>query len=198
MDNLLAVANMGVLVANLVLIYFVYRQVRHIYRPVITTKVISREANIEDIPTTLVPGDLYLVISNVSANQATNLRISYEFWFQNRRIAKLSKALQYLNPNEAMKELIPLGEIIKNYPELFEQVEQGKETKKIPKKTLLLYLRINITHGFPQHKIADSYKIEWGSLENYPRFEDHPIMNCWNMRDGLYIYKLGRASDTKR
>lgn len=198
MNTALVIANIGVLVVNLFLIYFIYRQVRHIYRPVITTKVISREASVEDIPTTLISENPYLVVSNESTNQATRLRINYEFWLQNSRIVNLSKSLGYLNPKEAMREPLPLGEIIRNHPELFEQVEQGKETKKIPKKTLSLYLKINITHGFPRHKIADTYKIEWGSLENYPRFEDHPIMNCWNIRDELYIYKLGRASDTKR
>jgi hypothetical protein len=198
MNTALVIANIGVLVVNLFLIYFIYRQVRHIYRPVITTKVISREASVEDIPTTLISENPYLVVSNESTNQATRLRISYEFWLQNRRIVNLSKSLGYLNPKEAMREPLPLGEIIRNHSELFEQVEQGKETKKIPKKTLALYLKINISHGFPRHRIADTYKIEWGSLENYPRFEDHPMINCWNMRDELYIYKLGRASDTKR
>ena len=197
MNNALIIANAGVLVANLFLIYFVYRQVRHIYRPVITTKVVSHESSVEDTPTTLVSGDPCLVVSNVSTNQATNLRIDYEFWLSDRRIAKLGKTLGYLNPKEATKELIPLGEILRDYPELFEEVKQGKETKKIPKETLVLYLKITIAHGFPRHKIVDSYKIEWGSLKSYPRFEDHPVTHCWNMRDSLYIYKLGRASDNK-
>ncbi len=191
MNNELAIANVGILAANIVLIYFIFRQVRHIYRPVITTKVVSREASVDEKPTVLVSGDSYLVVSNVSTNQATNLRIDYEFSLRNRRIAKLDKTLRYLNPKESAKELIPLGEILRGYPELFEEVQQGKETKKIPKKTLALYLKITITHGFPRRKIVDSYKLEWGSLENYPRFKDHPVMNCWNVRDDFYIYKLG-------
>jgi hypothetical protein len=198
MNNALVIANVGVLVANLFLIYFIYRQVRHIYRPIITTKVISHEASVEDTPTTLVSGDPYLVVSNVSTNQATNLKIDYEFWLRGRRITKLDKTVRYLNPKEATKDLIPLGKILRDYPELFAEVEQGKETKKIPKKTLALYLKITIAHGFPRYKIVDSYKIEWGSLENYPRFEDHPVTHCWNIRDSLYIYKLSGARDTER
>ena len=134
MDDVLAIANIGVLVANLSLIYFVFRQVRHIYRPIITTKVVSREATVDETPTVLIAGDPYLVVSNVSTNQATNLRIGYEFRLGDRRIARLNKPLRYLNPKEATKEPIPLGEIIGNYPKLFEEIENGKVTKKLPRK----------------------------------------------------------------
>ena len=190
MDSVLAIANIGVLVANLVLIYFVYKQVRHAYRPIITTKVISREATVDETPTVLVVGDPYVVVSNVSTNQATNLKIGFEFWLESKRISQLNKSLRHLNPREATKEPVPLGEIIHTHPELFEVIEDGKGTKKIPKKTLALLLKVTVTHGFPRQRIIDSYKIEWGSLESYPRLEDHPVTNCWNVRDGLYIYKL--------
>ena len=197
MDNVLIIANIGVLVATLFLIYLVFKQVRHIYRPIITTKLISREASVDATPTVLIAGDPYLVVSNVSTNQATNLRIGYEFKLGDKTIAQLNKHLPYLNPREATKELIPLGEIISSYPDLFEEIQDGKVTKKIPKKTLALFLRITVTHGFPRHRTTDSYKIEWGSLETYPRFEDHPIVNCWNIRDGLYIYKLRQAGEPR-
>jgi len=192
MNTALIIANIGLLVVNLLLICLIYRQVRHIYRPVITTKIISHEANVEDTPTTLVSGEPCLVVRDESTNPATNLRINYEFWLKDRRIARAERTLGYLNPKEAIKELIPLGRILKDYPDLFEEVSQGNETKKIPKKTMALNLEISITHGlFLRHKIADSYKIEWGSVENYPQFEDHPITLCWNMRDGVYVYKVG-------
>ena len=192
MSSALVIANVGLLGVNILLICLIYRQVRHMYRPVITTKVISHEASVEDTPTTLVSGDPCLVVSNASPNQATNLRIGYEFWLKDRRIARVERTLGYLNPKEAIKELMPLGVILRDYPELFEELSQRNETKKIPKKTLALHLEISITHGlFLRHKIADSYKIEWGSLENYPRFEDHPVTHCWNMRNGVYVYKVG-------
>ncbi|MBA7479492.1 hypothetical protein ES707_22297 [subsurface metagenome] len=196
MDSLLAIASIGVLVVNLVLISFIYRQVRHIYRPIVTTKVISSEGSVDRTPSVLESGDLYLVVSNVSNNQAKNLKIGCEFWLGGEKIAQVNKLLRYLNPREATKELIPLGKIIDSYPELFEEIEVGKVTKKIPKKTLALLLKITVIHGFPRHKILDSYKIEWDSLETCPRFEDHPLILCWNIRDGLYIYKLSEGSES--
>ena len=81
-----------------------FRQVRHIYRPIITTKVASCEATVDETSTVLIAEDPYLVVSNVSANQATNLRIGYEFWLGDRRIARLNKPLRYLNPKEVTKE----------------------------------------------------------------------------------------------
>lgn len=199
MNNVLVITNVGVLVANFFLICFIYRQVRHIYKPVITTKALSFEASVEATPTTFVRDNPCLVVINESTNQATKLRISYEFWLRERRIAKLDKTLGYLNPKEAIKERIPLEEIHTKYPQLFEEVWQGEKVmKKIPKKTLSLHLKITIAHGgFPRHKIVDSYEIEWGSLENFPRLEDHPMISCWNRRDGFYIYKLGGAGNTK-
>ena len=190
MDSVLAVTNIGVLLVNVVLICFVYKQVRHIYRPIITTKVISREATVDETPTVLVSGDPYVVVSNVSTNEAMNLKIGFEFWLESKRIFQLNKSLRRLNPREAAKELVPLGEIIHTHPELFETIEDGKVTKRIPKKTLALLLKVTVTHGLPRQRIIDSYKIEWGSLESYPRLEDHPVTNCWNVRDGFYVYKL--------
>ena len=124
MENTLIIANVGVLVANLILIYFIYRQVKYIYKPIINTKVISDKANVEDIPSVLIYGNPYLVVSNLSHNRATKLNIDFGFWLKDKRIIQMNKRLQYLNPREAMKELIPIGEIIHRYPELFEEIER--------------------------------------------------------------------------
>ncbi len=85
-----------------------------------------------------------------------------------------------------------IGELITKYPELFEEHSEANEYKKIPKETLNLILEIQVRYrfGLLPYKIRDSYKIEWGSLKNYPDFKDHPILNCWNTRDGHYVYKL--------
>ncbi|MCD6230333.1 MAG: hypothetical protein J7J88_00380 [Dehalococcoidia bacterium] len=66
--NITLVFNIGVLAANLALIYFVFRQVRHIYRPVITTKVVLREQGVDATPTVLVSRGPYLVVSNELTN----------------------------------------------------------------------------------------------------------------------------------
>jgi len=178
-------------------VYLSYESLMHINKPIITTKVISSEEGVDDTPEVLESGTLYVVISNVSKNQANNLKIGCELWLGNERLAHVNKPLRYLNPGEATKELVPIGEIVKNHPYLFEEIEKGRVTKKIPKKTLMLSLKITVIYGFQwqrRHKILDSYKIELGSLQNYPRFEDHPLTSCWNMRDDLYIYKLSEGS----
>ncbi|MCD6230332.1 MAG: hypothetical protein J7J88_00375 [Dehalococcoidia bacterium] len=76
------------------------------------------------------------------------MRIAYEFWLEDRRIAKLDKTLRYLNPRKAIREPIPLDEVISKHSDLFKEVEQREETKKIPKKTLGLHLKIT-TLWFP-------------------------------------------------
>ncbi len=192
MNTGFTIVNISILVANVILICLVYRQVRHIYKPIIITKVVSNKASVDDIPTVLISENPYLVVSNLSNNKATKLNMGFEFWLKDRKIVRMNKKLRYLNPKEAIKEVIPTSEIIRKYPELFEEIEHGKKLKRIPKKTLSLLLKITVTQGFPREKITDSYTIEWGSLESYPDFDSHPIMNCWNQRDGIYVYKLKR------
>lgn len=188
---MIEVLTVALVAANLLLVLVICKQVRLAHKPIITTKVISREKDVDATASVLETGVLYLVISNVSNNIASNLRIHWDFLLGNEKITGVSKVLKYLNPGEAVKELLELGKIIREHPELFDEVQRGDEIKKIPKKTLRLSLNVTVTYNFPKHKIYDSYEIEWGSLENYPTFKDHPTILSYNRRDGLYIYKLG-------
>lgn len=180
----------AIVVANLLLVFFIYKQVRLVHKPIITIKIISRGKDVDATASVLESGELYLVVSNVSNNLASNLRIHYDFLLEDKKITEVNKVLKYLNPREAIREPLGLGQIIREHSELFDEVRRGDEEKKIPKKTLRLFLNITVTYNFPKHKIHDSYEIEWGSLESYPRFKDHPIILRWNRRDGLYIHKL--------
>lgn len=184
----------AIVVANLLLVFFIYKQVRFAHKPIITTKIISREKDVGAKADVLEVGVLYLVVSNVSKNMASNLRIHWEFLLKNKKLAEENKFLKYLNSREAMKEVLRLSKIIEGHPELFDKVQKEDIEMTIPKETLRLLLNITVTCNFPKHKMNDSYNIEWGSLKSYPRFEDHPIVHCWNRRDGLYIYKLGENS----
>lgn len=186
---LIAIGSIGIFFVNVFLIYFIYRQVRHLYKPIINIKVLRREKDVEARPSVLEYGDLYLVISNVSKNPAKKLKIQYEFLLKNRKITAVNKTLSYLNPGEATREPIELGKILKEHPDLFQEITRGNQTKKIPKKTLYLLLGVTVTYNFPPYKIHDSYKIEWDSLETVPDFEIHPITLCWNKRDEIYIHK---------
>ena len=186
---LIVIGSIGILLVNVLLIYFISRQVRHLYRPIITIKVLRREKHVEASPNVLESGDLYLVISNVSKNPAEKLKIQYAFLLENRKVTQVNKALRYLNPGEATREPIELGKILKEYPDLFREITERNETKKIPTKTLRLLLEITVTYNFPRYKIQDSYEIRWESLECLPDFENHPSILCWNRRDETYIYK---------
>ena len=185
----IAIGSIGILLVNLFLIYFIYKQVRHLYRPIITTKVIHREKDVIARPSVLEFGELYLVISNVSKNPVKDLKMRYEFLLEHRKIAEVSKTLSYFNPGEAVREPIELDKILKEYPDLFQEITKGNEIKKIPKKTLKLLLLVTVTYNFPPYKIHDSYEIRWDSLESLPDFKNHPSILCWNRREGTYIHK---------
>ncbi len=181
-------------VANIILIVLIYMQLRDSRKPIITTKIISRGKELGEVPNVLEYGDLYLVVRNISRNVAKNIKIEYEFLFDNKKV-KLKETLSYLNPDEATKFIIKSGKLIEKYPELFEEFEKGTSSKKIPKETLKILLNIKITYNpiifyLLPYETRDSYEIEWCSLKSCPRFEDHPVFNCWNKRDRHYIYKL--------
>ena len=179
-------------IVNIVLVMFVFLQVKHTYRPILMTKVLSRDKDVDDNPSVLEYGDLYSVVSNASPNLASKIKVEYTFLRAGKKLLQISRNISYLSPNEATREPLAVGEIITKYPELFEEHKEGNEYKKIPKETLNLILEIQVRYrfGLLPYKIRDSYKIEWGSLKNYPDFKDHPILNCWNTRDGQYVYKL--------
>lgn len=181
--------NIALLTVNFALICLIYTQVRHLYKPIITIKVIHREKDVEARPSVLEFEDLYLVISNVSKNPARKLKIQYKFLLENRKPIAVNKTLSYLNPGEATREPLEYGKIIKEHPDLFQTETRGDETKKIPKKTLKLLLDVMVTYNLPRYKLLDSYEVHWESLESLPDFEHHPSILCWNKRDGIYIYK---------
>jgi len=189
MSTITAISAIGILLINVVLICFIYWQVRHLYRPIITIKIINREKGMEARPSVLEFEDLYLVISNASKNPAGKLKIQYEFLLENMKPIEVNKTLSYLNPGEATREPLDYGKIIEEHPNLFQTVTKGKETKRIPHETLRLLLNVTVTYNYPRYRIHDSYEMRWESLEALPNFENHRGPLCWNRRDGIYIYK---------
>lgn len=181
-----------IIIVNVALVTLVFLQVKHTYRPVLTTKILSREKDIKDNPDVLEYGELYSVVSNLSPNLASHIKVKYVFLRAGEKLLQTHKSLSYLNPNEATREPLGIGEIITNYPELFEEHNKGNEYKKIPKETLNLVLEVQVKYRFGMlpYRTRDSYRIEWGSLLKYPNFENHPILNSWNVRDGHYVYKV--------
>jgi len=185
-------------VFNVILISFIFLQLRDSRKPLIVTKIISKNKEVTDQPDVLEAGTLYLAITNASANIAKAIGIEYQFNFDGHSILKKEKMLSHLNPKEATRFLLKRGEVWEKYPDLFEEIIEGDTTKRIPKKTLKIDLIVTIHYnpllGFLKYKLEDNYVIEWGSRENYPNFDDLPVFNCWNKRNGeFYIYKFGGA-----
>lgn len=210
LDNIVAVvmdllnafgnySNTTIAIVNIILVIFIFLQLRDSRKPIITTKIISGNKEVTDRSDVLESGNLYIAINNESKNIAKSLEIKYQFEFGNSSREVEKGCLNHLNPEEATKILLRTKSIREKHLALFEEVTEGSTTKIIPKKTLKIGLIITVGYNpifadLFKYKIEDNYVIEWGSRESYPNFEDHPIFNCWNKRnDDFYIYKTGKA-----
>lgn len=182
-------------IANIILISFIFLQLRDYRKPLIITKIISRDKEVTDRPDVLEESPLYLAIINDSKNIAKSIDIEYQFNFNGHSIPKKEKMLSHLNPKEATKIVLKYGTILEKYPELFEETAEGTATIKTPKQTLNIDLTVKVSYNpilryLFKYELEDNYLIEWGSLKSYPNFSDHPIFNCWNKRNKeFYIYK---------
>jgi len=88
-------------IVNIVLVAFVFLQVKHTYRPILTIKILSREKGVKDDPDVLEYGDLYSVVSNASPNLASNITIEYTFLRAGKKLLQIRGILSYLSPSEA-------------------------------------------------------------------------------------------------
>ena len=192
-------SNTIIAIVNIILVIFIFLQLRDSRKPIITTKIISGNKEVTDRSDVLESDKQYIVTNNESKNIAKSLEIKYQFNFDSgfREVEKVF--LSHLNPEEATEILLRTKSIREKHPDLFEEVTKGSTTKIIPKKTLKIGLIITVRYNpifanLFKYKIEDNYVIEWGSLESYPNFEDHPVFKCWNKRnDDFYIYKTGKA-----
>lgn len=188
-------SNFIIALFNAILIYFLFLQLRDTRKPLITTKIIPRDKDVADMPDVLEESaNLYFVIINNSKNVAKSINTKFGFKFNGHSVDYKEEALDHLNPGEGTKIILKSKNIKDKYPDIFEEKTQEKITKIIPKDTLKIDLTVSISHNpligrFLPYKFEDDYFIEWGSLKNYPHFEDHPIFLCWNKRDDYYIYK---------
>lgn len=188
-------SNIIMAIANIILIVFIFHQLRDARKPIIITKIISRDKEVTDRPDVLEPGDLYLAIINDSKNISKSINIKYQFNFNNLKLKVKEKELSHLNPREATRIILKDGMILKKYPDLFEETTEGNLIKKTPKEKLRIDLTVIISYNpilryLFKYELEDNYEIEWGSLKNNPNFRDHPDFKCWNKRSGeFYIYK---------
>lgn len=195
-------SNTIIAIVNIILVIFIFLQLRDSRKPIITTKIISGNKEVTDRADVLESDKQYIVINNKSKNIAKSLEIKYQFNFDSgfREVEKVF--LSHLNPEESTKILLRTKSMREKHLDLFEEVTEGSTTKIIPKKTLKIDLIITVRYNpifadlfkLFKYKIEDNYVIEWGSLESYPDFGNHPIFKCWNKRnDDFYIYKTGKA-----
>lgn len=189
---------------TMILIYFVFLQLRDARKPIIITKIISRDKEITERPDVLESGNLYLAIINDSKNIAQSINIEYKFNFNGRSVNVKEKNLSHLNPEEGTSVVLKSMPIRKKYPDLFEEITEGNTTKIIPKETLQIDLIVTI-HYNPlfrslfKYKLEDNYLIEWGSRKSCPNFSDLPVFQSWNKRNNeYYIYKTGGRESIER
>jgi hypothetical protein len=189
---------------NIILIYFVFLQLRDARKPIIITGIISGDKEITERPDVLESGKLYLEIINDSKNIAQAINIEYKFNFNGRSVNVKEKDLSHLNPEEATSIILKSIPIRKKYPDLFEEITEGNITKIIPKETLKIDLIVTI-HYNPlfrslfKYNLEDNYLIEWGSRKSYPNFGDLPVFQSWNKRNNeYYIYKTGGRKSLER
>ena len=172
LNLLVSYSNVIIAVVNVILITFIFLQLRDSRKPLIITKIISEDKEVTDRPDVLEAGTLYLAITNDSNNIAKDIDIEYQFNFDGNSVLKKEKILSHLNPKEATRFPLKRGEVSEKYPDLFEEITEGNTTKRIPKKTLKMDLIVTIHYnpllGFLKYKLEDNYVIEWGSLENNP------------------------------
>ena len=195
LNLLVSYSNAIIAIANIILISFIFLQLRDARKPIIITKIIQRNKEVTDRPDVLEEGTLYLAIINDSENIAKSINIKWQFNFNGQSLPIKENMLSHLNPKEATKIILKYRTILEKYPELFEETAEGITTIKTPKQTLKIDLTVKVSYNSIlrspfKYKLEDNYLIEWGSLENYPRFSDHPIFYCWNKRNNeFYIYK---------
>lgn len=197
LNLLVSYSSVIIAVVNVILISFIFLQLRDSRKPLIITKIISKNKEVTDRPHVLEAGTLYIAITNDSNNIAKAIDIEYQFNFDGHSVHKKEKMLSHLNPKEATRFLLKREVVSEKYPDIFEEITEGNITKRIPKKTLKIDLIVTIHYnpllGFlRKYKLEDNYEIEWGSRENYPNFDDLPVFYCWNKRNGeFYIFKTG-------
>lgn len=196
-------SNTITVIANIILIVFIFHQLRDARKPIIITKIISRDKEITERPDVLESGNLYLAIINDSKNIAQSINIEYEFIFNSHSVKVKEKELSHLNPEEGTSVFLKSMPIRKKYPDIFEGITEGNTTKIIPKETLKIDLIVTI-HYNPifrslfKYKLEDNYLIEWGSRKSYPN-SDLPIFQSWNKRNNeYYIYKTGGRESIER
>ncbi|MDY6932357.1 MAG: hypothetical protein SVJ22_10645 [Halobacteriota archaeon] len=194
LNNFVNYSNSIIAVANIILIIFIFLQLRDARKPIISTKVISSEREVTEKPNVLESKKLYFVITNNSNNVARSIKVNFRYKFDDNSI-EYGMDLDHLNPKEAVKFLLKTEVIRENYTDSFEEITENDTTITIPKETIRIDLIITVRYNpifakILKYKIEDNFVIEWESKKKHPNFKDHPVINCWNKREGFYIYKI--------
>lgn len=185
---------------NVILVIFIYLQFRDSRMPNLTTEIVSYDGNVRKNASVLETGTLYLILTNKSKNVAKKVNIKFIFRFKGIEHKSEKKVLSHLNGGESLKVLVYFGEILKKYPDLFEEhTIRENQTWITPKEMLKIDLQVIITNNgiignVGAQKLEDNYYIEWWEYQ-----EEHkrsyevgnlPTFFSWNRRDGEFnIYK---------
>ncbi len=194
-------ANIIIAVVNLVLVAFVFLQIRDSRKPIISINVLSRDKEPTDRQSVLESGDLYVIISNYSKNTARSLDIDCQLKIKDKFTTgnDKNKKLDYLNPGEATRFILQTSEFMDKHLEYFEKIEDGNTTIITPKETLRMVLSIKVCYNpifanYGKYKTADDYYIEWRPTIKSQDADYVTRFFCWNIRNkNFYIYKINKA-----
>jgi hypothetical protein len=199
-------ANVIIAAANLILIFFVFIQIRDTRKPVVSINVLSRGKEPTDRQLVLESGELYVIISNSSKNIARNMDINCKFKVGNEFITVNDdhKKLDYLNCGETARFILSVSKIIEKCPELFENIVEENTTITTPKKAIKMNLRIKVCYNpifydFGKYNVVDDYYVEWQPVTKVKDNDNFLPLNCWNLRNkNFYINKInGAAQEVK-
>ncbi|AKB24660.1 hypothetical protein MSMTP_1191 [Methanosarcina sp. MTP4] len=194
-------ANIIIAFGNLILVAFVFLQIRDSRKPIISINVLSRDKEQTDRQFVLESGDLYAIISNYSKNTARSLDIDCQFKFKDQFTTEndQNKKLDYLNPGEATRFFIQTSDFMEKHTEYFEEIEEGNTTIITPKETLRIDVSIKVRYNpiFANHgkyETTDDYYIEWGHAIKTQDANYVTRFHCWNKRNkNFYIYKINKT-----
>ena len=108
-------SNTIIAIVNIILVIFIFLQLRDSRKPIITTKIISGNKEVTDRADVLESDKQYIVINNKSKNIAKSLEIKYKFNFDSGFREVKQDILSHLNPEEATKILLKTESIIAKY-----------------------------------------------------------------------------------
>jgi len=193
-NYLVQISTIVVAIVNIILVLFVFLQIRDSRKPIVTTGLVSTEKitrlfgsdnaakKFWDDANVLEAGYLAFFIRNDSTNRVNKLDVLFNFQFGKEKFEYHEPRLSHLNPQEATYISLKRELLVKKFPDLFDKFapfdniegnDPNRENRYIidyPKENLAINMTVIISFNpmlwnfFPS-QIEDNYRIQWGSFD---------------------------------